>query len=263
MWKERARVRCLDGCRFVLADWISPLHFIFCFPPLRNVEDSGADIEDNTTHTYIYPSFIFPAQHYLHNEYHLSCLSSASSRQARGRDICDSGQPSCNVVGSGCGCILWSHIQFFHRPMFSFWMSQLSRAERGCLRYVHAGLIDQKGIFLTCQNERTNERTNAWTKLTKRRLSQDVNHLRIDGHAAKMRAGGRLPRPLVGPQMLVQHTKCEVRQAAAFPPNLICGSTRESAGVIFLSPSDKQADKAWEPPDAAAPLFLLARPPLC
>ena len=76
-----------------------------------------------------------------------------------------------------------------------------------------------------------------------------------------MRAGGRLPRPLVGPQMLVQHTKCEVRPAAAFPPNLICGSTRESAGVIFLSPSDKQADKAWEPPDAAARPIISSRPP--
>ena len=71
--------------------------------------------------------------------------------------------PAPNVVGSGCGCILWSHIQFFHRPMFSFWTRQLSRAERGGLRYVHAGLIDQKGIFLTCQNERTNERMNEVT----------------------------------------------------------------------------------------------------
>ena len=48
MWKERARVRCLDGCRFVLADWISPLHFIFCLPPQSpwNLEDRGAEIED-------------------------------------------------------------------------------------------------------------------------------------------------------------------------------------------------------------------------
>ena len=43
---------------------------------------------------------------------------------------------------------------------------------------MHERLIDQKGLPLTCQTERTTERG----------LSQEVNHLGIDGHAKKIRA---------------------------------------------------------------------------
>ena len=140
---------------------ISP-HFILSFVSLLS---GMLKIAGPTLRTAYFNLQIFcSSTHYLHNEYHLSCLSKASlARQAHRSDICYLGQLrqlQCRPrVRSGCGWILWSHIQFFpRRLMFSFWTRQLSRAgdvSRWCMR----DWLTKKASFdmPNWENERPNE----------------------------------------------------------------------------------------------------------
>ena len=148
---------------------ISP-HFILSFVSILS---GMLKIAGPTLRTAYFNLQIFcSSTHYLHNEYHLSCLSKASlARQAHRSDICYLGQVrqlQCRPrVRSGCGWILWSHIQFFpRRLMFSFWTRQLSRAGMSPAAPVHARLIDQKGFFWHAKlRERTTERARVgWAK---------------------------------------------------------------------------------------------------
>ena len=161
MWKERARVRCLDGCRFVLADWISPLHFIFCFPPLRNVEDSGADIEDNTTHTYIYT---LPSYFLLSTIYIMNITSHVWAVHHHGKHV----EAISVILASPAVMSSGVDVGVFYGLISSFSIVQCSRfgwanfLERSgdvfdmCMR----DWLTKKGFFWHAKmNERTNERT--------------------------------------------------------------------------------------------------------